>query len=73
MGAFLVVYGTLLTYKSSAFLWFHDSFVDRSQWNRNAEWRRNVDRLEFKMLGVCFLLIGLFVAFMSVTRLLQET
>jgi len=72
MGAFLVAYGTLLTSKSSVFLRFHDAFVDRSRWNRNAEWRRNVDRLEFKILGVIFLLFGLFVVFISVTRLLQE-
>jgi len=71
VGIFLVVYGTLLAYKPSLFLRFHDSFVDRSKWNRNAEWRKNLDSLESKLVGASFLIFGVFVVFMSLTRLLS--
>lgn len=42
LGGSFVIYGTLLAWKPDAFLRFHDTFVDRSKWNRNAAWRKNL-------------------------------
>ena len=50
-GSLFVVYGTLLAWRPDLFLRFHDSFISRGSWNKNAEWRKNVYNLDYKVLG----------------------
>jgi hypothetical protein len=47
--------------KSDLFPKFHDTFVDRGKWNRHAAWRKDVHKVEYKVLGIGFLITGLFV------------
>jgi len=69
MGCFLVVYGTLLARRPDLFLKFHDTFVDRSRWNRHAAWRKNVNDLNYKLLGFAFCVVGLFIIYSMATKL----
>jgi hypothetical protein len=72
MGGFFVVYGTLLASRPDAFLKFHDTFVDRSKWNRNAAWRKNIYNGDYKILGIAFLVVGLFIVLITVTKLVSN-
>jgi hypothetical protein len=72
MGSFLVVYGALLASRPDVFLRFHDTFVDRSKWNRNAAWRRNVYNGDYKVLGVAFFVFGVFIVLVTLTMLISN-
>jgi hypothetical protein len=72
MGCFVVVYGALLASKPDAFLKFHDTFVDRSKWNRNAEWRKNVYNADYKSFGLVLVVGGIFIVFMMVMKLVSS-
>jgi hypothetical protein len=72
MGGLFVAYGTLLASKPDAFLRFHDTFVDRSKSNRNAAWRKNVYNRDYRILGIAFLLVGLFIIIMMVAKLVAN-
>jgi hypothetical protein len=70
VGAFFVLYGGLLAWSPDLFLKFHERFVDRGQWNRNAAWRRNLDRLEAKTAGAAFVVFGLFIVYLASANLI---
>jgi multisubunit Na+/H+ antiporter MnhG subunit len=70
MGVFLIVYGSLAVWRSDLFLRFHDTFVDRSTWNRNAEWRNHVNDADFKIVGILFVIFGAFILAVMLTKLL---
>lgn len=70
LGSLLVIYGALLAFRPGPFLRFHDTFIDRSKWNRGAAWRQQVDRMEYKVLGIAFVIVGLIVVFAMLARLL---
>jgi hypothetical protein len=72
VGSLFVVYGTLLAWRPDLFLRFHDTFVDRSKWNRIAAWRKNVHKIEYKVLGIGFLISGLFLVFITLTKLMSN-
>jgi hypothetical protein len=70
-GLFTTVYGGLLASRPDLFLRFHDTFVARSDWNRNARWRRNVASRDYRLLGVLFFIIGVLLILMMVVRLIS--
>lgn len=72
MGTFLIIYGTLLAWRPELFLRFHDSFVDRGRWNKSTAWRKNVHNLNYKLLGVAFCILGLFIVFSILTKLMSN-
>jgi hypothetical protein len=72
MGSFLVVYGTLLAWRPDLFLRFHDLFVSRGTWNKDAEWRKNVYNFDYKVLGVAFCMFGLIIVFITLTKLVSN-
>jgi hypothetical protein len=72
MGSFLLVYGTLLAWKPTLFLKFHDTFFDREGLSKNAEWRKNVFNRESKLVGIGFCACGLFFVFITLTKLLSS-
>jgi hypothetical protein len=61
MGSLFVIYGGLLAFRPDRFLRFHDTFIDRSEWNRSADWRKHVREREYKALGLVFCVVGLFL------------
>jgi hypothetical protein len=69
-GVFLIVYGSLAAWRGDLFLRFHDTFVDRSTWNRNAGWRKHVNDTEFKSMGIVFVIAGAFILVVMLTKLL---
>ena len=68
-GVFLIVYGSLAAWRSDLFLQFHDTFVDRSTWNRNAGWRKRVNDTEFKAVGILFVIFGAFILAVMLAKL----
>ncbi len=68
MGSLFVVYGALLAWRPDLFLKFHDTFIDRSQWNRTAAWRKNVSSVEYKLLGIAFCAFGVFIIYVLVAK-----
>jgi hypothetical protein len=70
LGSFLTLYGTLLAWNPDLFLKFHDTFVDRSKWNKNAEWRKSINTVEWKVAAAGFVGVGMFIVFQAVLRLL---
>jgi hypothetical protein len=70
LGTLLVTYGALLALRPDRFLRFHDTFIDRSKWNRSAEWRKHVADVEYKVLGIAFVISGLFIVFSMLVKLL---
>jgi len=70
IGIFLIVYGSLAACRGDLFLRFHDTFVDRSTWNRNAGWRKHVNDTEFKSMGMLFVIAGAFILVVMLTKLL---
>ena len=70
LGTVFVTYGALLAFRPDRFLRFHDTFIDRSKWNRTAEWRKHVADVEYKALGIAFLIFGLFVVFSVLAKIL---
>jgi hypothetical protein len=71
LGLFLTVYGGLLGSRRDLFLRFHDTFVARSEWNRNARWRRNVGNRDYALLGILFSILGLLLISMMTVRLIS--
>jgi hypothetical protein len=53
------------------FLRFHDTFVDRSKWSKNADWRKNVGTVDYKVLAAVYVAVGLFFVFLVGMRLLS--
>lgn len=72
MGSLFVVYGSLLAWRPDLFLKFHDTFIDRGRWNRTAAWRENVYNLNYRLLGVAFCLVGLFIVYAMTTKLIAS-
>jgi multisubunit Na+/H+ antiporter MnhG subunit len=72
MGSLFVVYGALLAWRPDLFLKFHDTFVDRSRWNTNAAWRKDVYNLNYKVLGVAFCVVGLFIIYAMLAKLISS-
>ena len=70
VGAVFVFYGALLVWRPILFLRYYDLFIDRSRWSKSLEWRNNVHSLEYKLLGIGFVVVGLFFVFIVLTRLL---
>lgn len=68
VGSLFVVYGGLLAWRPDLFLKFHDTFIDRGQWNRNAAWRKNVSSVEYKLLGIAFCAFGVFIIFVLLAK-----
>ena len=54
------------------FLWFHDTFVDRNKRHKEADWRKNVYGVEYKILAVGYIGFGLFLVVGMVKRWLNE-
>lgn len=69
LGTLFVTYGALLAFRPDRFLSFHDTFIDRSKWNRSAEWRKHVADGEYKVLGIVFMISGLFIVFGMLAKL----
>jgi hypothetical protein len=67
IGSLFVVAGALLVFKPDQFLAFYDFLNPGMRWNKTAEWRRNIQSAESKIVGVVFLVAGLFF----VVRLLR--
>jgi hypothetical protein len=70
MGLLFTVYGTLLAWRPDLFLWFHDTFIDRSRWGKNAAWRNKLETAEYKFLAATYIAFGLFMIFQMFMRLL---
>ena len=60
-GIVMVIYGALLAWKPEQLLKFHDTFIDRTKWGKNATWRNEVDKPGAKLVGIVFVLCGVFV------------
>jgi hypothetical protein len=71
MGAFLVVYGTLLAWRPDLFLKFQKTFIDCGRWNRNAPWRRNLETLATKTAAASFVTFGVFIIYIVLTKLIS--
>lgn len=69
VGALFVLYGGLLAWRPDLFLKFHDTFIDRGRWNRNADWRRGLDSLGAKIAAATFVLFGLLIIYAALTKL----
>jgi hypothetical protein len=72
VGSLFVVYGVLLAWRPDLFLKFHDTFIDRGRWNRNAAWRKNVSNPEYKLLGGAFCVFGLFITYVMLAKLISK-
>ncbi len=72
VGGLFVVYGMLLAWRPDLFLKFHDTFVDRGRWNRNAAWRKDVYDFNYKVLGVAFCVFGLFIIYAMLAKLISS-
>ena len=72
IGILLVVYGTLLAWRPDLFLKFHDTFIDRGRWNRNAAWRQNLESLGAKMAAAGFVMFGVFIIYVTLTKLISS-
>ena len=70
VGAVFVFYGALLVWRPILFLRYYDLFIDRSRWSKSLEWRKNVHNVEYKLLGIAFVVVGLFLMFSTLTRLI---
>jgi hypothetical protein len=57
-----------LAWRPDLFLKFHDTFIDRSQWNRNAAWRKNGSSVEYKLLGIGFCAFGVFIIYVLAAK-----
>ena len=66
---FLTIYGALFVGISERALRFHDRFVDRSKWSKNAEWRRDVGDAAYRMMGIVIFVLGLFFFFGLLSRI----
>ena len=71
-GVLLVVYGTLLAWRPDLFLKFHDTFIDRSRWNRNADWRKDLESPGAKMVAAGFVMFGVFIIYVMLTKLISS-
>lgn len=69
LGILFGIYGALLTWRPDLFLRFHDCFVDRSPWSRNAAWRKEIYTLEYKLVGIVFFAFGVLIIVSVLTRL----
>jgi hypothetical protein len=65
---FVTIYGAFFAWASpDRALKFHDTFVDRSKWTKNAEWRQEVGTAGYRRMGIAFFIVGLlfFVGLLS--------
>ena len=72
IGILLVVYGTLLAWSPELFLKFHDAFIDRGRWNRNAAWRKNLGSPGATTAAVGFVMFGVFIIYVTLTKLISS-
>jgi hypothetical protein len=63
----------LLALKPSMFLTVHDLILDRSKLNRSAQWRKNVHKREYKLLGLMFAAVGVSLIVIVLTRLFSNS
>ena len=70
VGSLFVVYGTLLAWRPVLFLKFHDTFIDRGQWNRNAAWRKSLGSLGARVTAASFVTFGLLIIYITLTKLI---
>jgi hypothetical protein len=71
MAGLFVLYGVLLAWNPRLFLRFHDTFVDRSRWNRNAPWRKDLDSLGAKIAAASFVMFGLLLIYVTLPSLMS--
>jgi hypothetical protein len=55
------------------FLTVHDLILDRSKLNRSAQWRKNVHKREYKLLGLMFAAVGVSLIVIVLTRLFSNS
>jgi hypothetical protein len=70
--AFVIAYGTLLSWRPDLFLRFHDFFLDRTSWGKIAPWRKNVYNRDYTVLGGIYVAAGLFFLFIALSRLFSR-
>ena len=69
-GALFTICGALLAIRPDKFLRFHDFLNPGDRWNKQAEWRKDVNNLDYKALGILFAIVGLFMVIAMLTKLL---
>jgi hypothetical protein len=68
VSALFAVLGGLLVFSPPLFLRVHD-FLNPGSRNLKAEWRSQIGRLEYKVLGMVLLCFGLFMFFNTIAKL----
>jgi hypothetical protein len=58
MGLFIIINGTLLAFWPIRFLRFYDFWNRGDHVGRTASWRGNVEKMEFRLLGLVAMVIG---------------
>ena len=68
----LVTIGALQLWSPDLYLRFYDFLNAGMRWNKGAEWRRNIHSKQSRALGLLFLMFGLFIGLLALTRLLSK-
>jgi len=68
---FVVINGVLLIVRPDLFLRLRDWLNPGDYWGKTAEWRRDVGNLDYKLLGIGFVVVGMFFVVVSAKALFK--